>query len=583
MKESITQFLEKEYYETVRIHQLRQLFERYLNLNSELVEKFEQEYSRPKNLIVSALYTADYIIMSSEVKFELKDNDRRKEIIEFWMNLNITNDEMWYELTYIVAFSYRVASMLRKRYYYLMDRGVAKQIAAALVADYFVRHHLEYISDKMNIIPNWWIVFLMETAMCQTIFSTTQKKWANSQEMLHSNEVGLLAHIIANNFIGETVGEPNPAVPIPYFKDSSMFYYAVWNQDISKKDWFESLLPAKNSVQIHKEFKKCIPLMDSNNPHILKYMRLAGKFSTSSPEINFIIANSQTTGAEGWIGLLSPLDDINMKEIESLLKLKLDDLKALEKYAKHLPIIQVLQREKEEREVVEEIIEKEETKGFFKKLFLGFRKKKQKTKTVKAAKTPQPIDKWYRLILDEILIASVSGIGLGLEIYDTYREDNFIISGLIESEQKEIQPTIFYSEATVAFPSEFLDPIISLVEVGKLFISAMKKVETISVIPEEAFYSDKQDVGLYRLVEFVFGEKLLVGILAEKQAKTAMTLARSEPTYQRRSLQRKANEFLHARRVNKTDDVGKRTLSREINWDTVKLSYEEKPLFYKKN
>ncbi|GAH21812.1 unnamed protein product, partial [marine sediment metagenome] len=30
MKESITQFLEKEYYETVRIHQLRQLFERYL-------------------------------------------------------------------------------------------------------------------------------------------------------------------------------------------------------------------------------------------------------------------------------------------------------------------------------------------------------------------------------------------------------------------------------------------------------------------------------------------------------------------------------------------------------------------------
>ena len=583
MKESITRFLEKEYHETVRIHQLRQLFERYINLNSELVEKFEQEYSRPKNLIVSALYTADYIIMSSEVKFELEDDARRKEIIEFWMNLNITNDEMWYELTYIVAFSYRIASMLRKRYYYLMDRGVAKQIAAALVADYFVRHHLEYISDKMNIIPNWWIVFLMETAMCQTIFSTTQKKWVNIQEILHSNEVGLLAHLIANNFIGETFGEPNPAVPIPYFKDSSIFYYATWDQDVSKKDRFESLLPAKSSAQIHKEFKKCIPLMDSNNPHILKYMRLAGKFSTSSPEINFIIANSQTTAAEGWIGLLTPLDDINMKEIESLLKLKLDDLKALEKYSKHLPIIQVLQREKEEREVVEEIIEKEEIRGFFKKLFSGFRKKKQKPKTVKAAKTPQSIDKWYRLILDEILIASVSGIGLGLEIYDSYREDNFVISGLIESEQKETQPTVFYSEATVSFPSEFLDPIIGLIEVGKLFIAAVKNVETISVIPEEAFYLDKQDIGLYRLVEFVFGEKLLVGILAEKQAKTAMTLARPEPTYQRRSLQRKANEFLHARRVNKTNDVGKRTLSREINWETVKLSYEEKPLYYKKN
>ena len=109
-------------------------------MNSELVERFEQEYSQSKNLIVSALYTADYIITSSEVKFELEDDARRREIIEFWINLNITNEEIWYELTYIVAFSYRVSSMLRKRYYYLMDRGVAKQIAAALVADLFSTH-----------------------------------------------------------------------------------------------------------------------------------------------------------------------------------------------------------------------------------------------------------------------------------------------------------------------------------------------------------------------------------------------------------------------------------------------------------
>ncbi|MBY9001725.1 MAG: hypothetical protein KGD64_12480 [Candidatus Heimdallarchaeota archaeon] len=580
MKENITQFLDKEYLETIRIHQLRPLFERYINLNSDLVHQFEQEYSRPRNLIVSALYAADYIVTSSEVKFELEDDARRKEIIEFYINLNITNDEMWYELTYIVAFSYRIASMLRKRYYYLMDRGVAKQIAAALVADYFVRHYIEYSSDKMNIIPSWWIVFLIETAMCQNIFSTTQKKWINSQEILHSKEEGLLAQIIANNFISETEGEPNPAVPIPYFKESSIFYYANWSQDTAKKDRFESLLPARATAQILKEFKKCVPLMDSNNPHILKYMRLAGRYTTTLPEINFIITNSQTTDAEGWIGLLTPLDDINMKEIESLLELKLKDLKSFEKFSKYLPTVQVLEREKEERVVVEEKIEKEE-KGFFKRLFSGFKKKKQ-PEMVKAVKTPQAIDKWYRLILDELLIASVSGIGLGLEIYDTYREDNFTISGLIESEQKDTKPTIFYSEETVAFPSEFLDPIIGLVEVGKAFITAFKKVETLSVVPEEAFYLDKHDAGLYRLVEFVFGENLLVGILAEKQAQTAMTLARSEPKYQRRSLQRKANEFLHARRVNKTDDVGKRTLSREINWDTVKLSYEEKPLFFKK-
>ncbi|MCG3222151.1 MAG: hypothetical protein H7641_12305, partial [Candidatus Heimdallarchaeota archaeon] len=48
------------------------------------------------------------------------------------------------------------------------------------------------------------------------------------------------------------------------------------------------------------------------------------------------------------------------------------------------------------------------------------------------------------------------------------------------------------------------------------------------------------------------------------------------------SIQRKAREILHARRVNNIIDSGKRTLSREIDWDTVNVSYEERPLFYLK-
>ena len=85
---------------------------------------------------------------------------------------------------------------------------------------------------------------------------------------------------------------------------------------------------------------------------------------------------------------------------------------------------------------------------------------------------------------------------------------------------------------------------------------------------------------VFRLVEFVKGEKVLIGILGEKQARTAMTVARPEPDYQRRSLIRKANEILHARRVNSLIDSGKRTLSREIDWDNVNKSFEEKTLFF---
>ena len=195
------------------------------------------------------------------------------------------------------------------------------------------------------------------------------------------------------------------------------------------------------------------------------------------------------------------------------------------------------------------------------------------------------------MILDEILLISVSGISIGLEIYDAYREDNFIISGVIESQQvfdksssfyteEQAPPTTFYSEAPIQFPSEFLDPVIGVLSIAKSFISQSYREKTKFIVPEEAFYENKLNPDVFRLVEFVKGEKVLIGILAEKQARTAMTVARPEPTYQRRSLTRKANEMIHARRVNNIIDAGKRTLAREINWDTVNKSFEDKPLFF---
>ena len=77
-------------------------------------------------------------------------------------------------------------------------------------------------------------------------------------------------------------------------------------------------------------------------------------------------------------------------------------------------------------------------------------------------------------------------------------------------------------------------------------------------------------------------EKLLIGILGEKYSQTAMTYAAGEPVYQRRSILRKANELLSSRKTFNIVDAGNKTLSREINWNEVKKSYEDKPLFYLK-
>jgi len=580
MIENITQFLDRKYAATSKTHQLLMLFERYKNMNKELVEEYQTQYSRPTNLIVSALYTADYILTSSEVKFELEDSDRRKEIIEFWATLTLQNDEMWYEITNLVAFSYDSASLLRKRYYHLLDRGVAKHIAASLVADYYTRHVLEFISSKGGFIPLWWVTYLLDTALCQTIFSKTLKKWSDRQDILHSRDHGILANIIASHFVPETEGEPNPAVPIPYFNDSSIFYYMIWGEEGAKKERFDSIVSGMKVASLNKEFKKYVPHIGIKAPHILKYLRNNVRISSSPTSINFFVVHAKTEIGEGWIGLASPLDDINLKEVEALLQLKLQDMQSFDKFKNNLPTIEILQRKKEEREKVEEKIEREE-KGFLAKIagkITSLFKKSAAPKAVTITKI-QPIDTWSKLFLDEILMASVSGVDLGLEIYDTYREDNFVISGVIESEQKELQPTVFYSEKSIDFPSEFLDPIIYFIYISKLFLSASIKGDIVSIVPEEALYEDKIDPSRTRLVEFVFTEKLLVGLLAEKYSTIMKT---GEPTYQRRSILRKANEMQKARRVNNMIDVGKRTISREINWDTVNQSYEEKPLFFLK-
>ncbi|MHA1260343.1 MAG: hypothetical protein ACTSRO_12015 [Candidatus Heimdallarchaeaceae archaeon] len=575
MNEIVEQFLEKEYQEVTKTHQLLSLFGRYKNMSSEMVEKYLKEYSKPELQVISALYTSDYILTSSEVKIEMEDEIRRKEIMDFWGEVSLTSEEKWYDFTYLIAFIYKIASILRKRYYYLLDRGVAKHIAAALVSDYYSRHVIRFSKQKMPSIPFWWITLLFETAMCQTVFSTTKEKWKSKKTILHSEKEGIVAQIIGNHFIKESEEEPNPAVPIPYFAESTLFFYITWGNEGGKKYRFESLLPSMKATQLVKEFKKSLHIIDSDSPHILKYLRLTCKVEDNPAASNLFIVHAKSVNAEGWIGLLSPIDDINLQEVEALLKMKIEDIYHLEQFKNELQTIEILQRKIEEREIVEEEIKAEEKgkTGFLNKLLSLFKRKKKVTQS-KVVKRIQPIDSWARAFLDELLIASVSGLRAGEEVYDTYREDTFIISGIIESEQKETKPTIFYSETSISFPSEFLDPIINFIEIAKSFIPAG--------LNQKVNFEDKSEIELVRLVEFVMGEKLLVGILAEKQQKSVMTYARDEPTYQRRSLLRKANEILTARRVNDIYDIGKRILSREIDWNSIKESYEKKPLFFMK-
>lgn len=582
MKKIVHQFLEKEYLETQKVHQLRQLFERYKTVNKSLVAEYQQEYSASQELIVSALYSSDYIITSSEIRFDLEDSGRRKEIIEFWQSLSISEEKDWRELTHLVAFTYSIASLLRKRYYFQLDKGIKKEIAAEQVADFFLRHLLEFCVQKFPDIPFGWFAFLSETALCRSVFSEIIARRSETIQNIPSDERGLISHLIMNHLVTELEKETNKSVPVPYIKETSIFYLFTCEEGGKRNEYTSSNMKTGVEKTILKEFRKCTPWMDSNYPHILKYIRTNCKYSNQSPPYNHFIVHAKSGSAEGWISLLSPVDDINLSMVESLLQMKLEDIKSFNNLKNKLPPVNYTKEKEVEREEIVEIIQKEEKKGFFSKFFSRFRKKKD---TLEEAKTEEkkPFDTWKKLIMEELLVASVGGINLGIDFYDDYRENQFIISGVVESEIKEINPTIFYSEKIVSFPSDLLDPIILLVSLSRNWTNLVTNQETIYTIPEEAFYLESANIEALRLAEFVAGDDVLIGILSDKYEKNILVVAKDEPIYKRQQIQKKVRELLSALQSRKNFsivDAGKRTLSKEINWDNVNTSYEKKPLFF---
>jgi len=584
MKKIIHQFLESKYAETQKVHQLRQLFERYKTVNKSLVEEYQQEYSATRDLIVSALYCSDYVITSSEIRFELEDSGRRKEIIEFWQSLSISEEKDWRELTHLVAFTYSIASILRKRYYFQLDKGIKKEIAAKQIADFFLRHLLDFCAEKFPDVPFGWFAFLSETALCRSVFSEIIARRSETIQNIPSDEKGLISHLIMNHLITELEKETNLSVPVPYIKESSIFYLFTCDEGGKKNEYTCSNMKTSVEKTILKEFRKCTPLMDSNYPHILKYIRINCKYSNQSPPLNHFIVHAKSGSAEGWVSLLSPVDDINLRMVESLLQLKLEDIKAFNYLKNKLPPVNFTKEKEVEKKEIVEIIQKEEKKGFFSKFFSKFKKKKD---TLEEAKTEEkkPLDAWKKLIMEELLVASVGGINLGIDIYDEYRENQFVISGVVESEIKETNPTVFYSEKTVSFPSDLLDPIIMLVSLSRNWVNLVTNQETIYAIPEEAFYIDSANIEALRLAEFVIGDDVLIGILADKYVKSILVIAKDEPIYKRQQIQKKVRELLSALQSRKNFsivDAGKRTLSKEINWDNVNTSNEKNPLFYRK-
>ncbi|MHA1868592.1 MAG: hypothetical protein ACTSXD_11160 [Candidatus Heimdallarchaeaceae archaeon] len=566
MHKAILQFFENEFQNIVRTHKIDSHFNRYdsLPLFKSIINEYQKKYTLVKELISSALYTSDYIIMSSEVKQELDDENRRKEIIEYWLCLPYHNIENWIDFTHLVAFVYHISSILRKRYYFQLDKGIPKKIASFRLASYFIRYLFEFLSSKNPVIPIFWWATLIETALYQSIFSKTLSQVPESLKLLDKEDIDYVSYLIVLKAENELIGQRNETVPVPYVNETDIFHYYELTVDGKKKKFFNSNINDKEKVEEIKEafIESAAELkVSEDHPHMLKYCRMECKLQQSSP-LNFIIVSSNKEDSYGWIGISSTIDDINLTKLEVMIKNKISTLLSL--YKNKDSILDPLETK---------VTPKKQSKGFFAKIKALF---------VKSAIISKDFEKWKNLFLEEMLYNSVSGIEPGIEVYDAYREDNFVITALIQSQEKEENPTTFISEENVSYPTELLDPIITLTKFNYLFLEKIKDQSIQSIIPEEAFYLDINST-IPRLLEFVTDGKIVVGILADKYQKSHQLSSKEEQIYKRRTISRKARELLsiiNSRNVTTLEDAGKRIISQDMDWNKVSTNYEQEKLFF---
>ncbi|MHA1686649.1 MAG: hypothetical protein ACTSYD_09635 [Candidatus Heimdallarchaeaceae archaeon] len=587
MNEPIKQFLAREFAETKRIHQLRQLFDRYRNMHKALVNRYSNQFMCSEDLIVSALYCSDYIITNSELKEPLEDEIRINEIINAWKDhLQTLTSEQWYVATYLTAFIYRVASITRKRYYFLLDKGVTKDVAAAYIADLFITPLIEFCIAELPSLSLAWISILVETALVQSIFSKIQEKRAAELSNFEVENIGTYSHFIAYHFSSESEAKTNTAVPLPYVDDSQLIYYILWKTGMERQHNVFGTTTEKQKGQISKITKNLIDKISKRDiVHILKYLRASYKIETKEQERNIFFVHASSEDAEAWLILISAVDDVNVKFLETLLQQKLQDIPNFHTHKSKLPKIYVYEELKQEmapkKEEQIQIAPKQKMSIIQRFLSLFRRKVVQKTLEIKKTK---PKKSSYDVLLDifaqELLVASVANIDLGINVYDDYREHMFEINGVFMSKKDQEPPTYFIAEKMINYPSDLLDPIIDAIHFGKDFLTLQNGYAPLYIYPDEALFMQKTNEDIIRLIECTHANEILVGTVADKKIDTHLLTKKKTPAYKRRSIQKKTRELQAALKVHSLEDAVKNIFSADIDPKNLQITSENEPLFF---
>lgn len=577
MEDIVFEFLENELKAIKNEHNLDMQFKRYKTVTKEVIKEYRDNTPLSEESLIACSYISDYIMTSSEIRITVSDEERVKDLINLFQHLPDNFNE-WKDLTHHVGLIYAVASIARKRYYFQLDKGITKNIACLRVSSYLLRHVINFCTQHFPTISFLWFVYVLEAALLQTIFSTVIEE----MQILEGSKddiAGIITCMMALKMKTAFAHEINDTVPVPNIVESESVSY-ISLKEMNKEFFYEK---GETKVLKHKLMESLpeITVRDTQ-PHILKYLRLES-LKDQRKDKNIFYLGYQDSIALGYFGIISSIDDINLKEIESLFSFKIKDFCALYKYEEILKNYPLEIEEKKDLETVPEET-REEKKGLLKTIICKIKNVFSRIpNVVQIEKKNVFIQQWLEYFNQELLYSSVSGIEISpLPIFDDYRENDFLLTGIIKSERKDIEPTTLISEKEIVFPTEILDPVISLIKFSKEWLTIIDyHIDTL--FPEEVLYEEKDKPDALRLVEFVKNEDKLFGVVADKIVPRTLNIPRKEQIYKRRTLMKKLRELDSTIASRKDIDIrqaGEKVFPADINWEKMVIVQIKQRLFF---
>ncbi|MHA2298782.1 MAG: hypothetical protein ACXADA_22330 [Candidatus Hodarchaeales archaeon] len=559
-----------------------------------------------------ALFVSDFIVTSSEVPVGYSDEDRHRSIIKTFINGIATRCDSSDKLMRIYFLAFKTAVLIRRQDLFMAGRGLERKTSLIRLKDAYLAPYLAVSEEILGSGSCEWEMSILSSALTKNFPHLEIEHYKGAPSHVKAQKMIPYEWNLLERYEKQKIIAKDDKVVLSNVAETSsvLFLDSGTPSLISKWNIPDSDLQPERDQEITSFLSKFFRELDTDQQLISYRGRISG-----TDERVFLVRDPDTKAKPLFL-LRTPVSEINVSKTLSIIHLRglehdawleidftpievpdQDEIEVeveveVEIEVKEKDISEPVSRPKQEVSVAKSEQEKENG-GFLSKLFSRFSGKKsvvdeksvvmktgkpvKKSKKKKVKKKVKKKMKKRRSILIQALpplshaltVDIVSDVDL-FDIFDTFRESNYIITDVFDSDH-ETNKTTFFTDKKIG-DSTTLTTLVEGLEERVNTVSRYFFKDIDLVIPEEVFFVSKAENR--QVVCLASSEQRVIGIVAETFQKDVAdwkwSKAKEEQLVQRRTLHMRAGQLLAARRHTKFDEAMERIIGSDVTMDDMK-------------